>query len=167
MKAESKFTGSLVLFSIFTLGYYYLGGYFTFRRLFYKIGLNFRGVALFPSPSALNTLCGILYHEDFDRCARASALAGKFHLTCDTPTTYYLGLGGLIFRGVALFPSPSALNTLCAIPYHKDFERGSARPRARSRLHPNGKRCSRLFLLRLHPNGKRCSRLFLLRLHPC
>jgi len=51
------------------------------------MGLNFRGVALFPSPSALNTLCGILYHEDVDRCARASALAGKFQLTRDTPTT--------------------------------------------------------------------------------
>ena len=47
------------------------------------MGLNFRGVALFPSPSALNTLCGILYHEDFDRCARASALAGKFQPTRD------------------------------------------------------------------------------------
>ena len=56
---------------------------FLFRRIFYKMGLNFRGVALFPSPSALNTLCGILYHEDFDRCARASALAGKFQPTRD------------------------------------------------------------------------------------
>jgi hypothetical protein len=51
------------------------------------MGLNFRGVASYPSPSALNTRCGILYHEDFDRCARASALAGKFQLTRDTPTT--------------------------------------------------------------------------------
>ena len=51
------------------------------------MGLYFRGVASYPSPSALNTRCGILYHEDFDRCARASALAGKFQLTRDTPTT--------------------------------------------------------------------------------
>jgi hypothetical protein len=56
------------------------------RSVYWKMGLNLRGVASFPSPSALNTLRATLYQEDFDGCARASALAGKFQLTRDTPT---------------------------------------------------------------------------------
>ena len=56
------------------------------RSVCCKMGLNLRGVASFPSPSALNTLRATLYQEDFDGCARASALAGKFQLTRDTPT---------------------------------------------------------------------------------
>ena len=43
---------------------------------------------------------------------------------------------GLYLRGVAPFPSPSALNTLDGKLYHEDFN-GCARPRAPSRLHPN------------------------------
>jgi len=105
------------------------------------MGLNFRGVALFPSPSALNTLCGILYHKHFERGWGVRAAARSFEVT-----------PSFILAEVTPLP---------AILYHKDFDRGeSARPRAPSRLNP------RLFLLRLHPNGKRWSRLFLLRLHP-
>ena len=39
-----------------------------------EMGLYLRGVAPFPSPSALNTLNGKLYHEDFNGCARPRAL---------------------------------------------------------------------------------------------
>ena len=44
------------------------------------MGLHFRGVAPFPSPSALNTLRATLYQEDFDRRSRGRALPRGYTL---------------------------------------------------------------------------------------
>ena len=74
---------------------------------------------------------------------------------------------GLYLRGVAPFPSPSALNTLRATLYHEDFDRGP-RGRALPRCYTlndvlvyscsghtlTEKQGSRSFLHRQHPNGK-------------
>jgi hypothetical protein len=133
---------SFAKFQIFTLGYLGLGG------------LIFRGVALFPSPSALNTRCGILYHKDFDGGWGVRAAARSFKVT-----------PSFILAEVTPLPECPMRNTLPQRVGKRAAAPSLAVRGSRSfllRLHPNGKRWSRLFLLRLHPNGKRC--LFLLTL---
>ena len=59
-----------------------------------EMGLYLRGVAPFPSPSALNTLDGKLYHEDFNGCARPRA-PSRLH-------PYVLPRGRSLLRGYTL-----------------------------------------------------------------
>ena len=110
-----------------------------FRRIFFKMGLNFRGVALYPSPSALNTRCGILYHKDFDGGWGVRAAARSFKVT-----------PSFILAEVTPFPECPMRNTL------------PQRVGKRAAAPSLAVRWSRSFLQRLHPNGKRC--LFLLTL---